>query len=46
MNMVGEAMNLAVVEDKLNAFKADGLDDQLLGEEVRRELDVIEGQGT
>ncbi len=39
-------MNLACAEDKVDAFKADGLDDQLLREEVRHELDEIERQGT
>ena len=34
-------MNLAGVGDKLNASEADGLDDQLLREEVRREQDEI-----
>lgn len=46
MNIVRKAMNLAGVEDKLNASEADGLDDQLLREEVRRELDEIAEQGT
>ncbi len=41
MNIVRKAMNLAGAGDKLNASEADGLDDQLFREEVRREQDEI-----